>query len=370
MAHWARQSIYIQIIPSPSKTQHGRLFGFISNHLRTSLHRHFFFIFDFLYSQLLVRLPYPTSDFSGQTIVVTGANSGLGLEAARHIVRLNAKRVILAVRSVAKGNNAAANISLSTDTDPSRVEVWHLDLSNFESVKNFAAQIKELDRLDAVIQNAGILTNNFVLSEGMESTVTVNVVRNLLLGLLVLPKLRESAALNDRTGRLSFVGSDLQVVAKFTEQKEPGKLLENLNSEAIANMPDRYSTSKLLQLYAVRSIAVLSPVCPKSNVVINYLTPGACYSDIFKDDAPWYSRMFMAVAKALLARTTEAGSRTLVHAARPDIDVAEHGAYLQNCSIWPNGENVDSEHGQSLEKRFVNELFGKLEEISPGVMKF
>lgn len=197
------------------------------------------FIVDFIYSQLIVRLPYPASDFSGQTVIVTGANSGLGLEAARHFVRLNANRVILAVRTVSKGKDAAANISLSTDTHPSRIEVWHLDLSSFESVKAFATQVRGLNRLDAVVLNAGILTKNFVLAEGMESTVKVNVVSNVLLGLLVLPKLRESAATYRSTGRLVFVGSDLQYVAKVTEQKIPGKLFDALNSQETANMQDR-----------------------------------------------------------------------------------------------------------------------------------
>lgn len=130
-----------------------------------------------------------------------------------------------------------------------------------------------------------------------------------------------------------------------------------------------YNTSKLLQLYAVRSIAALSPVSEKSNVIINYLTPGACHSDIFRDDDPWYSKFLMGLAKFLMARTTEVGSRTLVDAAKPEIGQDSHGAYLQNCSIWPNGDNVDSERGRNLQKKFTEELFAKLEEISPGVTK-
>jgi retinol dehydrogenase 12 len=48
-------------------------------------------------------LPVPTNDFSGKTVIVTGANVGLGLAAAQHFVRLNAQRVILGCRSLVKG---------------------------------------------------------------------------------------------------------------------------------------------------------------------------------------------------------------------------------------------------------------------------
>jgi NAD(P)-dependent dehydrogenase (short-subunit alcohol dehydrogenase family) len=81
------------------------------------------FMFDFLKSQLFFRLPYPTSNFGGQTVVVTGSNTGLGLEAARHIVRLGADKVILAVRNTSKGEAAAQDILASTKARKNVVEV-------------------------------------------------------------------------------------------------------------------------------------------------------------------------------------------------------------------------------------------------------
>jgi hypothetical protein len=70
--------------------------------------------FDFSYfnSQLFVTpsIP-PTADFTGQTIIITGSNIGLGLEPARHFVRLNATLVILAVRDVRKGKSAKEDIA-------------------------------------------------------------------------------------------------------------------------------------------------------------------------------------------------------------------------------------------------------------------
>ena len=58
------------------------------------------------------QLPLPNeSDFKGGIYVVTGANTGLGFEAAQHLVRLNASRVILAVRSLSRGEAAQSRIS-------------------------------------------------------------------------------------------------------------------------------------------------------------------------------------------------------------------------------------------------------------------
>ncbi|KAL9116386.1 MAG: hypothetical protein Q9187_007090 [Circinaria calcarea] len=326
------------------------------------------FITTFLHSQLLVTLPYPTNPFTNQTIIVTGGNSGLGLEAARHFIRLDAAKVILAVRTTSKGAAAAADISASTNTPASRIEVWPLDLASHDSIRAFAAKVQRMERLDAVVMNAGILTGKYELVGGEESTIAINVVNTTLLGLMLLPKLRESAKRIGATGRLVFIGSDLQMVAKFTEQNVPGKsIFEALTDKKTANMADRYNTSKLLLLYAVRSIAALSPVSPESNIIINYVTPGACKSDIFRDEASWISRVAMGIAVALVARTTEAGSRTYLDAARQDVSEETHGKFLMDCKIWPNGENVDSAHGQELQGIFVKELFAKLEGIQPGV---
>jgi len=194
----------------------------------------------FLYSQLFVTPAVPRSDLTGQTIIVTGANVGLGLEAARHFAHLNASKVILACRDVAKGNAAANSIVDSTRVPKSRIEVWQLDLSSYKSVKAFADRVAALPRLDAVVENAGIVTKHFKMMEDNESTITVNLVSTILLGLLLLPKLRESARANKKDGRLVFVGSEVYMWAKFTEQNARGNIFDALNSRQTSNMSDRY----------------------------------------------------------------------------------------------------------------------------------
>ena len=194
-------------------------------------------LWDFLHQQLWVRLPYPTTDFSGQTIIVTGANVGLGLEAARHFVRLHAAKVILAVRNLEKGQEAKKNIEASTQTQ-GVVEVWQLDLGSYESTKQFAVKAEGLKRLDVVVENAGIATREYAVMEDNESTITTNVISTYLLGLMILPKLRETALNFNVTPHLTIVSSSVHFYTTFPERTSP-EILETLNNKESAVMTDR-----------------------------------------------------------------------------------------------------------------------------------
>lgn len=86
-------------------------------------------------------------------------------------------------------------------------------------------------------------------------------------------------------------------------------------------------------LYAVREIAVRSPLSPSSNVVINLVTPGLCKSDLQRDDISSFPQLVVAVVLGALQRSTEVGARILVDAVRPDIDTNMHGAFLMDLAI-------------------------------------
>jgi NAD(P)-dependent dehydrogenase (short-subunit alcohol dehydrogenase family) len=192
-----------------------------------------------------VQIPAPTANFSGQTVIVTSSNSDLGLEAARHLLRLNATKVILAVRSIGKGEAAAEQLLASTGATKSSVEVWPLYLSSQESANKMAERVNRSDRLDAAILNAGILTQKWTVVDGMELQFAVNVVNTTLLGLLLLPKLRESAKKYRTIGRLAFVSSDTHYIAQVNEANSPGSLFDALSSKEIAIIEDRYASISL-----------------------------------------------------------------------------------------------------------------------------
>ncbi len=129
------------------------------------------------------------------------------MEAARHFVRLGASKVIIGCRSVEKGEVAKKDIEEGTKRI-GVVEIWQVDLSSYENVKQFCNRAQKLERLDIVTENAGLATPKYEEVEGMESTITVNVISTFLMALLLLPKLRADAIKFNTLPRLTIVASD------------------------------------------------------------------------------------------------------------------------------------------------------------------
>jgi retinol dehydrogenase-12 len=202
------------------------------------------FMSQFLYSQFFVTPPYPTYDFTGQTVIVTGSNTGLGLEAARHFARLNCAKIILAVRTKSKGEKAKESILASTKRTSDCIEVWDLDLSSTASVKAFATRAQLLDRLDVLVENAGLLSpaTCTLTAEGAEITVQTNVISTFLLALLLLPKLRETAAMLKTVPHLVIVTSEMHHAAVFKERYKEDIYAELSNEMAyVESGRDRYA---------------------------------------------------------------------------------------------------------------------------------
>lgn len=194
-------------------------------------------VFSDLHTQIVFKPPIPITSFAGKTIIVTGANTGLGKEAAKHLVRLGAERVICTARSLSKGEAAKAEIEMETERI-GVVDTWMLDYSNYASVKSFAAKAGALARLDIVILNAGVATEQWEVFEDNESTITVNVVSTTLLILLLLPVLRSSATKYDIEPVITVVGSGVHYYTSFPERKTPNSLA-TLNNKDTAVMTDR-----------------------------------------------------------------------------------------------------------------------------------
>ncbi|HVQ48928.1 MAG TPA: oxidoreductase [Mycobacterium sp.] len=119
--------------------------------------------------------------FAGRTVIVTGANSGLGEVTARELARVGAN-VILAVRNTTKGDEAAAGMT-------GNVEVRKLDLQDLASVRAFADSV---DGVDVLINNAGIMAVPYAQTvDGFESQIGTNHLGHFALTNLLLPKITE-----------------------------------------------------------------------------------------------------------------------------------------------------------------------------------
>lgn len=193
----------------------------------------------FLKDQLFTTLPYPQESAADQTVIITGANVGLGFEAARHFVRLGAAKIILAVRDQQKGEAAKRSIR-ELEKCQDVVEVWPLDLCSYDSVQQFAEQVqKTLPRVDILLENAGVAKYTYSTAEDDETSITVNVVSTFLLALLLLPKLQETAVRYNVTPHLTIVSSNVHFFTQFPEKSSPDIFL-TLADKDTANMADRY----------------------------------------------------------------------------------------------------------------------------------
>lgn len=318
----------------------------------------------FLKSQFK-KLPYPTSNFESQCIIVTGANTGLGREAARHFVRLGAKQVILGVRSLEKGKIAQQDIEASTKRT-GVVEIWEVDLTSYESVTAFCARADKLPRLDIVIENAAVAVPYFELAEGNELTMTVNVISTFLMALLLLPVLRRSSVQYNIMPRLTIVASDAHELANFPEATAPA-IFPALSDPAAKNQYDRYPTSKLIEILIVRELGPLVNNVSKEGkgkIILNTLTPGLCHSDLSRNSKFPFT-LVVAISKFLVARTTEVGSRTLVSAAVAGEE--SHGQYMADCAVFHPSKWVTGEKGAKAQGKVYAELMSILENIQPGV---
>jgi NAD(P)-dependent dehydrogenase (short-subunit alcohol dehydrogenase family) len=153
---------------------------------------------------------------TGRTFVVTGANSGVGLEAARALVAREA-HVVLAVRDTARGEQAAASM-----TGRGRTTVVPLDLADLDSVREGAKQIAEVaPDVHALVCNAGIMGGPLAYTaQGHERQMGTNHLGHAALVSALWPQLRSAAgrvvlvsSLAARGGRLTATTTREQLVA-------------------------------------------------------------------------------------------------------------------------------------------------------------
>ena len=265
----------------------------------------------FLYSQLFIKPIYPQGNFDGKTIIITGSNVGLGKEAARHYARLGANKLILAVRSVDKGEAAREDIARTTGHE--NIEVWKLDMSDYTSITSFAKRAEaELDRIDIFIANAGVVRSEYHQVNGHEESIAINVVSTTLLMANMLPKMRETATRYRVRPTFTITGSATYDHTSFPQRSAPdGEILATLSDRETAEKywSEQYPASKLVQLHIARGIAARHPAS-EFPVTINVVNPGLCWSGLAREATSWGFWLF----RLLVARSTEVGSRTLVHA--------------------------------------------------------
>jgi NAD(P)-dependent dehydrogenase (short-subunit alcohol dehydrogenase family) len=229
--------------------------------------------------------------FAGRTVIVTGANSGLGLITARELARVGAKTV-LAVRNTAKGDEAAATMT-------GDVEVRKLDLQDLASVRSFADGV---ETVDVLVNNAGIMAVPYALTvDGFESQIGTNHLGHFALTNLLLPKI---------TDRVVTVSSQMNLLGYVS--------LKDLNWESRPYSAWlAYGQSKLANLLFTKELQRRLDAAG-SNVKALAAHPGYSATNLQSHSSGLFAKVFQA-GNNLVATDADFGARQTLYAVAQDL---------------------------------------------------
>lgn len=252
---------------------------------------------------------------AGRTVVVTGANSGLGYEASR-VFAAKGAHVVLACRSVERGE--AARDDIAADYPGASLTVSELDLADLDSVRAFAERFRtEHDALHVLCNNAGVMaTPRTETADGFETQFGVNHLGHYALTAGLLPVLRATSG-------------ETRVVTQSSGLHERGVIdFDDLQGEADYDRWDAYAQSKLANLLFAYELdrrlraanaSVTSVGCHPGFANTNLQNHGD------DDDRSGLRRISMWVATKALAQSAEHGAWPLLYAASdPSVDGGEY----------------------------------------------
>ena len=207
-----------------------------------------------------------------RTVIITGANSGLGLETAKKIAKDKNYQVILACRNLEKGNNAKDEIMKITRNE--NIQVFKLDTSSLESVRDFVKTIENKNiKIYGLINNAGISgMNNGVSVDNLDLVMATNYIGHFLLTNLLLPYMEE-------TGKIFNITSDMHNPPRgltWIDPEEQFKPLMNKQSYSYSKLDSIYFTYELNEILRNKN----------SNILVNAFNPGMMETHFLGEKKP------------------------------------------------------------------------------------
>lgn len=278
-------------------------------------------------------------DLAGKVILVTGGNSGCGKETVLRLAKHNPGQLYLAARSQAKFDDAMKDVSAAAPN--SNVKFLELNLSSLASVKKAADQvIAESDRLDILINNAGIMAHPHGLTDdGYEIQFGTNHMGHALLTRLLLPLMQRTA---------SQTGSDVRIVnvssAAHLFAMGPGIHFDKLKTSAADTSTSAlYGQSKLANVLHARELARRYP-----QILSTSIHPGRVETNLTNVmfDGNGFNGRFQKVFDSLAGQlTVQQGALTQLFAATWKRADVKNGAYYA-----PVGkENAGSKNSRNEE---------------------
>lgn len=250
----------------------------------------------------------------GKTVVITGANTGIGKETAIDLSKRGA-RVIIACRDMEKAQTAVKEIIESSGND--NVLCKKLDLSDSKSIREFAEGIiQDEPKLDILINNAGVMVCPYgKTADGFEMQIGVNHFGHFLLTFLLLDLVKKSTP-----ARIINVSS---MAHTFTSSIN----LEDINSEKYYDKNNAYAQSKLANVLFTRSLAKR---LEGTGVTAYALHPGVVKTDLWRH-LNAAQRAFMKLASPFTKNSVQGAQTTIYCAVEPKLE-NESGGYYSDCA--------------------------------------
>jgi NAD(P)-dependent dehydrogenase (short-subunit alcohol dehydrogenase family) len=327
-----------------------------------------------------------TASFKDQTILVTAATGGIGLEAAKKLAVRGTSKLIITGRDEKKAATAKAAIethlkSLSPNPNPSiSITALALEMAQTASIHSFIDSLKaQTKHLDQAILNAGFIATKYdVSADGYESVIQVNTVSTAYLSLQLLPFLLASprtkqAKVADRP-HLSLIssgtawGTTLESIRDHSKSDKPMAELSSEKAWPQGTMGGgvEYGRSKLLLEFIYRRLAFLPSLSddssdPKSNpkVMVVSTCPGMTQSDLgrgFTEEFNVLMNAAVKVAMFAISKSTENGAEIYMTSLEQGIEA--RGQQWKDDRLWTKGvrERMESDEGKKLGDKVWDEM--------------
>ena len=268
----------------------------------------------------------------GKTCVITGATSGIGLEAAEALARRGAS-LILVGRDAGRG--AATLERIRARIPGAQTALRIADLSRLAEVRRLAADLLETaGRIDVLINNAGAFFDRHELTEdGLERTFALNHMSYFLLTNLLLDRLKEAAP-----SRIVNVASEAHRGAMLD--------FSDLTGRGGAKGWPAYRRSKLANILFTSELARR---LGENGVTANCLHPGFVATRFGDAGNTMATRWLLGLAKRLVAITPVEGSRTIVHlASAPEVARVSGRYFIKSREALPSPAAQDGAAARRL----------------------
>lgn len=298
-----------------------------------------------------------------KSIIITGANSGIGFECALQMARIaTTEQIILACRNIQSGNEAVEKIK--KQTGHKNMICLPLDLGSLQSIRDFKTHFAETsNKITALINNAGLQTvgQTKYTKDGFEETFGVNHLGSLYLTLLLLPYVTEDA-------RVTFTASGTHDPKQKTGMPAPQFKNPKLfaypeeNTEKMLTVGQRrYTTSKLCNIMTVYS---LQNHLSHTGIHINAFDPGLVPGTGLAKNYPPFLKFISNNVLPLLrffvpnVNTQQNSGKRLANLAYADQYKNAKGKYFEGVKeIGSSTDSYNKEYQNSLWKTSV-ELLG------------